>query len=494
MKYQIEVSIGFVILYNAKIMKTNNLILGLTLTLLLTSVSFGQEAVETPAETAILEGISAKTEEIITVNEEDAGAMTETVIAAIQNALEEEPAKKAILEAEFHYKKALEAFKTGNTKDTKKHFDKFKDTLAKANIDPGLYFFLFDDYENILNKLKRIYAIDTPIPELEAPQTSIAMECDDNTAVERYIGMYSSGVWKNDMRVSLERSGAYKAMILKNLQDFGLPQELFYLPIVESRFSNRDVSTAGAVGLWQIMSHRGRALGLQINYWIDERRDPEKATKAACLYLKQLYLMLNDWHLVLAAYNRGEYGLIRDMRFSNATNITQMTTRNAIPKETQRYVPQFIAVVTIAGDLEKHGFKNLNFAAPLQYDVIKTDKVIDLKIAAECAETTVEEIKSLNPALLAWCTPHGYPGFELKIPAGTKEKFIENIAKVKDLNPSPGYIKYKVVKGDYLGKIAKAYKTTESAIKEDNPQLKRQKYLQLNQVLTIRPGRAYFSK
>ena len=200
------------------------------------------------------------------------------------------------------------------------------------------------------------------------------------------------------------------------------------MPVVESLYNNKVVSKAGAVGIWQIMAHRGRALGLKINYWIDERRDPEKATKAACLYLKQLYLMFNNWHLALAAYNRGEYGLIRDMRFSNASNISEMSDRNAIPKETQKYVPQFIAAVKIAVDPQKYVFDKLNILESLRYDTIKTDKVIDLKIAAKCAETTLEEIKRLNPALNAWCTPQGYPSFELKIPYGTKTKFLENIA------------------------------------------------------------------
>jgi len=294
------------------------------------------------------------------------------------------------------------------------------------------------------------------------------------------------------VRGAFERSGAYREMILKNLQSFNLPEELQYLPVVESLFNNNVVSKAGAVGLWQIMPHRGKALGLHINYWIDERRDPEKATKAACLYLKQLYLMLNNWHLALAAYNRGENGLIRDMRFSNASNVSEMADRNAMPKETQRYVPQFIVAVKIATEPEKYGFHNLNIKEPLKYDTIKTDKVIDLKIAAKCAETTVEEIKNLNPALNAWCTPQGYPGFELKIPYGTKAKFLENIAKEKDLNPSPGFIKYKVVKGDFVEKIAKQYKTTPNEIYKDNPQLSKKKYLQIGQVLTVRPGRKYY--
>jgi membrane-bound lytic murein transglycosylase D len=271
-----------------------------------------------------------------------------------------------------------------------------------------------------------------------------------------------------------------------------LPEELLYLPIVESLYNINAVSRTGAVGLWQIMAHRGRALGLQINYWVDERKDPEKSTKAACLYLKQLYLMLNDWHLALAAYNRGEYGLIRDMKFSNASNISEMINRNAIPKETQNYVPQFIAVATIAKDLKLYDFSDLKYAPPLKYDVYYTNKVIDLKIVASCANTTLEEIKKLNPALQAWSTPSGYSNFALKIPYGSKDLFLENLSKVKDLNPSPGFVKHKVIKGEYLEKIASKYKTLPKEIYKDNPTLLKHKYLKPGQTLIIRPGRKYF--
>jgi membrane-bound lytic murein transglycosylase D len=169
-----------------------------------------------------------------------------------------------------------------------------------------------------------------------------------------------------------------------------------------------------------------------------------------------------------------------------------MVSRKAVPKETQNYVPQFIAAATIGTDLENYGVTNLHYDSPQKYDIYKTDKVIDLKIVAQCAGTTVEEIKKLNPALNAWCTPHGYTNFELKIPYGSKDTFIENIENVKDLNPSPGFIKHKVAKGEWLEKIATKYKTTPKEIYKDNTNLSRQKYLRPGQIIIIIPGRKYF--
>jgi membrane-bound lytic murein transglycosylase D len=314
----------------------------------------------------------------------------------------------------------------------------------------------------------------------------------DDSSVNKYIEIFSNGKSKERIQAALERSGAYREMIENTLREFGLPKELIYLPVIESLYSIGDVSRVGATGLWQIMAHRGRALGLHINYWIDERRDPEKSTIAACIYLKELFLMLNDWHLALAAYNRGEYGLVRDMQFSNASNISSMIKRNAIPKETQNYIPQFIAAVKIGNSLKQYGFTDIQYQPSLKYDKVKIAKVMDLKIAAQCADTTLEEIKRLNPALKAWCTPQGYPDFELKIPYGTKEKFLKNIANVEDVNPSPEFIRYRIEKGDYLGKIASQFHTTESAIINDNPQLKNSKYIQPRQVIVIRPGKGYF--
>ncbi|MDR3256324.1 MAG: transglycosylase SLT domain-containing protein [Endomicrobium sp.] len=430
--------------------------------------------------------------DIIPISVEVDDPMFSQIAKAVSQAYSDEQTKSKILDAEIFYKKSTEAFKAGNLTDAKKYFILFLEEIGNAGIDPRIYFFLFDNMEEIITKLKRIYSANNSVSLSNERNYSISMTTKDNSLVEKYVSIYSSGKNKNIIQTALERSGTYRNIILKTLREFNLPEELFYLPVVESLYNLNTVSKAGAVGIWQIMAHRGRALGLQINYWIDERKDPEKATKAACLYLKQLYIMLNDWHLVLAAYNRGEYGLIRDMKFSNATNIYEMTLRNAIPKETQNYVPQFIAAVTIGDNLEEYGFRNLKYAEPLNYDKYKTNKVIDLKIAAQCAETSIEEIKKLNPALNAWCTPHGYPDFELKLPHGSKAKFIENIKKVKDLNPSPGFVKHKVTKGEYIEKIAAKYKTTTKEIYKDNPIISKQKYLKLGQVIVVRPGKNYF--
>lgn len=401
--------------------------------------------------------------------------------------------KQNIIEADEYFNKASVASSQGDYAAVAENYHKFLEKLNSVDIEPSMSELLLTDCENILAKIKNIHNIDNNRNHLNRDETyEICMEYDQDI-LDKWMKIYTTGRGKKSVQLALERSGRYKDMILSILKEYKLPEELVYLPIVESLFYNNTVSKAKAVGIWQIMGHRGKALGLQINYWVDERRDPIKATRAAAKYLKELFILLNDWNLALSAYNRGEYGLIRDMKFSNASSVFEMKERNAIPKETQNYIPQFIVAVKIATNPEEYGFTDLEYQQPLQYDTVVIEKVIDLKIVAKCANTTVEEIKELNPSIMAWCTPHGYKNFELNLPYGSKDIFLENIVKEKELNPSPGCVKHKVKSGEWIEKIAAKYKTTVSIIKKDNPKLKKQKYLIPGQVLIIRPGRKYYN-
>ncbi len=401
-------------------------------------------------------------------------------------------AKKEIIEADEYLNKAINSCSQGVYNDIKINYHKFLEKLNSLDLTPEEIEYLLTDCENILKKIKHINGFDINKNHINRDKNfEISMEYDEKI-LDKWMKIYTTGKAAQGIRLALERSGKYKDIITATLKEFNLPQELQYLPIVESLFYNNTVSRAKAVGLWQIMAHRGKALGLQINYWVDERKDPVKATRAAAKYLRELFILLNDWHLALSAYNRGEYGIIRDMKYSNSASLLDMQQRNATPKETQNYIPQFIVSVKIASNPEEYGFTNLKYQEPLKYDTVIINKVIDLKVVAKCVGVTVEEIKELNPSILAWCTPHGYKNFELHLPYGTKEMFIENISKEKELNPNPGFIKYKVKKGDYLEKLAVKFKTTVKAIKEDNPKLKKQKYLQPRQTIVIRPGRKYY--
>jgi len=398
--------------------------------------------------------------------------------------------RQKIKEAEIIFEQALKSYEKGSVSKAAESFDRALVLLSSADIDASTLYALKDSYRDMFSKLQRSLADETTGYTASGRKYSIQIDLND-PLVQKYLKLYSEGNAKPVIKKALERSGRYRPMILKILKEYDLPEELVYLPVVESLYSVNDVSRAGAVGLWQIMPEKARDLNLKVNYWIDERRDPEKSTRAAAQYLKELYIMFDDWHLALAAYNRGEFGLGRDLKFSKATNIDEMKSRNAVPKETQSYVPQFIASTIIGDNPSAYGFE-LTYDKPVEYDKVRVGKIVDLKIAAECAGTQFNILRELNPSLKAWCTPHGYPEYELNLPAGTKEKFLGGLAQVKELNPSGGYIKYSIAKGDCLSRIARKFATTVSAVMEDN-HIKNPKALRINQVLMIRPGRKYMA-
>jgi len=421
-----------------------------------------------------------------------------------------ESLKQTIKDVENLYNQAVMAYEEGNIDLAENLYKAALKKLVKSNLDAALNYQLKEEYDNLFGKLDVLLEemegnsksiLDVSKEELKETKNLEAEEIkgiytipidSENELVEKYISLYTEGKRREAIAEALERSGRYREMIFKILEEYDLPRELVYLPIVESLYKVSAYSRARAVGLWQLMEITARNLGLVINYWIDERRDPEKSTRAALKFLKDLHTWFNDWHLALAAYNRGQSGIGSDLKFSKAVDFNQLIEREALPRETENFVPKFMACVIIGENYKDFGF-SLNFEEPLNYDEVVLDKVIDLEVIAKCVGTTEAEMRELNPALQAWCTPKNYPNFKLKLPLGTKENFLTNIAEVKDLTPGRGFIRYKVKRGDILGKIAQKYYTTVYAIKRDNNITNINK-IKEGQTLIIRPGKKYFIK
>ncbi|MBD3272160.1 MAG: transglycosylase SLT domain-containing protein, partial [Elusimicrobia bacterium] len=373
---------------------------------------------------------------------------------------------KLISEAEAEYAAGIDAYDLGNKKKAHKHFRRALKKLYSRHIDPGLLYGMSDYFEHIFTELNNRISLTETAAKRHAEMPPVPLE-PDNPEVQKYIRIFSRNPTRRSIIRAFERKGRYHDMVLGVLREYGLPEELVYLPIIESRYSIGDVSWAGAVGLWQFMKHTARAYGLRVDFWIDERKDPEKSTRAAAQYLKELYFWFNDWHLALAAYNRGENGIGRDLKFSRTTNFNHLVERDAIPQETEKYVPQFMAITLIARDPLKYGI-DFEYDDPAEYDTYTTDEMIDLEIAAQCAGTTTDTIRQLNPSLTAWCTPKNYPHFTLNIPAGSKKDFITALNDVDNLCPAREFVRYKVRKGDILGKISRKYHTSVRAIMRDN--------------------------
>jgi membrane-bound lytic murein transglycosylase D len=312
----------------------------------------------------------------------------------------------------------------------------------------------------------------------------------DDPLVRKFVSAYT-GPLRARFQAALDRMALYRPMILAELSRQGLPKELLYLPLVESEYFNGAVSPAGAVGLWQFMPTTGRYAGLKINYWIDERRDPPKATRAALKVLKELHAWFDDWHLALAAYNRGLYGVQRDLEFTRSPDFASLSQRQGLPKETELYVPKMMACVLIVENAQAYGFRvKPDASAESLADEVVLHKPLDLKIAAQCAGVTESVIRELNPTLRLWCTPKNDTAFRLRIPDGKKADFEAALAKVKDWTPSSGAVKYTVKRGDVLGRIAQRYRTTSAAIQRDN-RIANARRLRPGQTLVIRPGRGF---
>ena len=248
-------------------------------------------------------------------------------------------------------------------------------------------------------------------------------------AVKRNITLFTEKI-KEKFSVWLSRSGKYLDMMKEILKEKDVPEDIVFLPLIESGFSPNAYSPARAAGFWQFIASTAKRYGLEIDWWRDERRDPVKSTVAAANYLKDLYGMFGSWNLAMAAYNAGEGKILKALNKTKAEDYWSLLKTNHIKNETKDYVPKFIAASMIANSPQSYGFDDLEYHAPLNYDVVTVESPVDLAVIAECAETSEEMIKELNPELRRWCTPPDIPEYTLRIPEGKKDAFNENLSQI----------------------------------------------------------------
>lgn len=286
----------------------------------------------------------------------------------------------------------------------------------------------------------------------------------------------------------LARSTRYLPMMREIFKENGLPEDLTYLAMIESGFSTRATSRAKASGPWQFMKATGGRYGLDDDWWVDERRDPELATRAAAAHLKDLYEEFGDWYLAAAAYNAGAGKINRAIDKYHSRNFWQLaaTARNRdLRPETKNYVPKLIAAAIIGHHPEEFGFTGLsqNYLEPLEYETVAVPDATDLAVVARCVglEET-ESLVELNPSLKRFCTPPG-SGYEIRIPKGTGGAFAENYAKIESTKRVT-FRRHHVQQGDTLSTIARKYGTGMDAIMKMN-RLANAKKLAVGQDLVI---------
>ncbi|MFZ5447485.1 MAG: transglycosylase SLT domain-containing protein [Thermodesulfobacteriota bacterium] len=256
-----------------------------------------------------------------------------------------------------------------------------------------------------------------------------------NKQVRAYL-VYFSTERKAVITRYLARSTRYLPMIQEIFQEAGLPEDLAYLAMIESGFNNKAYSPAAACGMWQFIKGTGLRYGLVIDSYVDERRDPEKATRAAAKYLLDLYKQFGSWYLAAASYNCGEGRVQRELNQSNHKNFWELSANMCLPTETKNYVPQMIAATIIAKNPEKFGFKNVPYLPPLKVDKVKVNETTSLTAAAVAVNVPKEELAALNPELLRGITPPGTPSYNLNLPANSKELFTKNITLARIEHPA----------------------------------------------------------
>lgn len=311
----------------------------------------------------------------------------------------------------------------------------------------------------------------TPDPNLAASaEAEMAVVRHDlpltvNEYVLAYLSFFRTPRGRAIAEAGLRRAGRYRPMIERILDEEGLPRDLMYLAQEESGFQPVALSRKACVGLWQFAASRGREYGLQRTWWVDERQDPEKSTRAAARHLHDLYNEFGDWYLAMAAYDTGPGNVQKAIERTGYADFWELYKRNVLLKETRNYVPIILALALVGKDPQRYGIQ-VNPEPFQESDRVKPGQPIDLRLVAETVDVDVQTLRSLNPELLRMITPNN-PNYELRLPAGTASRFLAEIADI----PAEKWVvwrRHRVEEGETLTTIAHSFRVTPAAIAEAN--------------------------
>jgi len=286
-----------------------------------------------------------------------------------------------------------------------------------------------------------------------------------NKQVLYYLELFQ-GKQRNYFTYWLARSSMYRPYIEAELKKAGLPLDLVFLAMIESGFNPSAYSPAKACGLWQFIEGTGTRFGLKIDSWVDERRAPEKATKAAVRYLTSLHAQFGDWYLAVAAYNAGEKKIDTALKTINASDFWEIAASEGIFMETKRYVPKLIAAIIIARNPEKYGFTDISYKKPQEYETINLPGGVSLETVAATANTSVKDLRALNNELRKSQTPPKNE-YLLRIPIGTKDLIASNLDKLRPVTTTV-YITHTVKKDDTLDGICSLYNISKTTLLKAN--------------------------
>ena len=346
--------------------------------------------------------------------------------------------------------------------------------IERAYLDllPHLERFPADSHLNLLleglseEKIEHLPADAEPLVRIHQLGRRCDMPIDANDRVVASLHFFQTRGHKT-FATWLQRAGRYRTLIGDILRREGMPSDLFYLAVIESGLNPRAYSRSRAVGLWQFMAHTGRMMGLKRTHWIDERRDPIKATVAAARYLKDLFAEFGDWRLALAAYNAGPGRVRRAIARADTNDYWQLD----LPRETKNYVPLFMAAAIIAKDPQLFGFELQAEEPAFAYEEVVLPEdwpYVDLKAAAQLLGIERQVLHDLNPELRQDITPPGFrPSYTLRVPTGKRRILLDQYASL----PTPQKAEvhqYRVQRGDTISGIAQAFGVSTRVIAASN--------------------------
>ncbi len=290
---------------------------------------------------------------------------------------------------------------------------------------------------------------------------SVFSKEDLNDQIKKTIRLYTEKR-RGDLEAGLQNAQPYLEMITKKLQQRSLPQEILWIPLIESGF-NPTAKSFGAVGMWQLIPATARRFGLRVDDWLDERADPEQSTEAALDTLEYLYEKTGSWLLSFAAYNLGEARIINAINTHNTTDYWELVRKKEIPSQTNYYVSAILALSYILRNPAKYGMPELNIQPFPWSDTLYVDEAVDLRFLAQCLGIDEKELLKLNPSLKRGRIPPKSTNFPLRIPYGTRDNFLEKYMELPSYKPA-NVITHRVEMGETLSRIAEKYNSSVEAI------------------------------
>lgn len=429
-----------------------------------------------------------------------------------------EPIEALLTRAEAHYQRGEQAYRAGHLEAAWREFDRAVDTLLesgynlRANDQLAAAFGRLVDtiYERELEAVRNGSSLEAAVAEVPAPIDDIApltfpldpklralVEQELRTVAsdlplvmhERVLSVLNYFQTTRGRRIienGLRRAGRYREMLLPILEEEGLPHDMLYVAQAESSFQPTAVSRRRAVGLWQFITSRARQYDLEINWWLDERRDPIKSTRAAARHLRDLYARFGDWLLALAAYNSGPLRLEQAIERTGYADFWELLARRVLPRETENYVPIILAVALVAKNPERYGIV-INPEPPLRVEGVVVDRPTDLRLIAEAIGISVWELRELNPQLLHNVTPR-QKDFVLNVPEGKGEILRAALPRFPE-DQRVLWPRHRVRRGETLSHIARRYGSSAAAIAAANS-ISLRSLLHPGDVLLVPPTRS----